>query len=86
MFNLSVGRPDALLTLDLGSTKLVKAVALDWRHPASSLMLPSFALTGDAGPVNPFGPFRLLSSSDSAFCFAFFIFSFHLAASQGSSR
>ena len=36
---LSVGRPDAVLTVDLGVTKLVRSLSLDWKDPASSLLL-----------------------------------------------
>ena len=34
----SAGRPDAVLTLDLGSTQLVKTLKLEWEHPASSVL------------------------------------------------
>lgn len=36
---LSAGRSDAVLTLDLGVTKLVQALKFDWKHPAASLLL-----------------------------------------------
>ena len=37
-FWLSAGRPDAVLTVDLGETQYIKELALDWQHAASSVM------------------------------------------------
>ena len=34
----SAGRPDAVLTIDLGSTQLVKTLKLEWESPASSVL------------------------------------------------
>ena len=36
---LSVGRSDALITLDFGTPRLVRSLGFDWRYPASSVML-----------------------------------------------
>ena len=36
---LSVGRPDAVLTLDLGTTKLVKSLEFDWKFHATSVLV-----------------------------------------------
>ena len=35
---LSVGRPDAVLTIDLSHTRLVKAITFNWRYPARSVL------------------------------------------------
>ena len=36
---LSVGRPDALLTLDLGASRLVQSLTFNWKYPAKSLLV-----------------------------------------------
>ena len=49
---LSVGRPDAVLTLDLGSRRFVEAITFQWRDPARSvLILQSQSAAGDEWEV-----------------------------------
>jgi len=46
---LSAGRPDAVLTLDLGSRKLARTLTFDWRHAASSLLVVYSGEAADGG-------------------------------------
>ena len=53
---LSAGRPDAVLTLDLGSTKLVHRLNFEWKelHEATSLLvLYSAVATGNSWQLGP---------------------------------
>ena len=45
----SAGRPDAVLTIDLGATQLVRRLTFDWQYPASTLLvLYSTSATGSS--------------------------------------
>jgi hypothetical protein len=66
---LSVGRSDAVITIDLLTPRLVTSVGFDWRHPADSLMLLySDVATGNSWTLG--GSVYQASSPPSSIAFA----------------